>query len=84
MAYDTVDRELMGVGVLNLLGNAISALAAALERVVARWGCLERSAVLTSLKVVLEKRLEFGGIQAIEETGSRGLSLDAILGEGRI
>ena len=47
-------------------------------------GCLERSAVLTSLEVVLEKGLEFGGIQVIKETGGRGLSLDAILGEGRI
>ena len=38
MAYEAVDLELMGVGVLNLLGNALSALVAALERVVARWG----------------------------------------------
>ena len=61
-SYDAVELEFMGVGARNLLGNAFRVLAAALARMAARWGVLERSAVLTLLEDVLEKASEFGGI----------------------
>jgi hypothetical protein len=54
-SYDAVELELMGVGTRNLLGNALRVLAAALARMAARWGVLERSAVLALLEVVLEE-----------------------------
>ena len=54
-SYDAVELEVMGVGARNLLGNALRVLEAALARMAARWGALERSAVLTLLEVVLEK-----------------------------
>ena len=45
-------------------------LAAALARMAARWGVLERSAVLTSPEVVvlIFQESEFGGIQVSEKT----------------
>ena len=52
---DTVEPDVIGVDARNLLGNALRVLAAALARMAARWGVLERSAVLTSLEVVLEE-----------------------------
>ena len=55
-SYDAVELELMRVGARNLLGNVLCGLVAALERMAAIWGALERSAVLTLLEVVLEKR----------------------------
>jgi len=78
-SYDAVELELIGVAARNLLGNALRVLAAALARMAARWGVLERSAVLTSLEVVLifqEKGSEFGGVQVSEETdGAESLVL---------
>ena len=52
-SYDVVELELIGIGARNLLGNALRVLAAVLARMAARWGVLERSAVLTLLEVVV-------------------------------
>jgi hypothetical protein len=57
-SYDAVEFELIGVGARNLLGNALRVLAAALARIAARWGVLERSAVLTLLEVVGAESLD--------------------------
>jgi len=52
-SYGAFELELMGVGARNLTGSALRVFAAARERMAARWGVLERSAVLTSLEVAL-------------------------------
>ena len=54
-SYDAIEVEFMGVGARILLGNDLRIWVASVERMVARWGGLERSAFLTSLGVVLEK-----------------------------
>jgi hypothetical protein len=61
-SYEAVEFELIGVGARNLLGNALRVLAAALARMAARWGVLERSAVLTLLEVVLWRRGQSLGV----------------------
>lgn len=73
-SYDAVELELIDVGARNLVGSALRVLAAALARMAARWGALERSAVLASLQVIFQS--EFDGIQVSEKTdGAESLVL---------
>jgi hypothetical protein len=75
-SYDPVKLTLTGVGTRDLLGKVLCVLAAALERMAARWGILERAAIPTSLEVALEDMSEFGNIPVSgdpDRAGSSGL-----------
>ena len=65
-SYEAVVLVLIGVGARNLLGNALRVLAAALARMAARWGVLERSAVFALFEVVLE------GVRVWEYSSEQG------------